>query len=122
MKKGDMFEAVVETIDFPNKGILHVNGERVIVKNAIPGQKVRFVVNKKRKGKCEARLLEVLEKSPLERTEGACPHFGICGGCLYQSLPYEEQLKIKESQIKALLDEVCNSQHQSGYWCPLLLP
>ena len=50
MKKGDMYEAVVETIDFPNKGILHVDGERVIVKNAIPGQKVRFVVNKKRKG------------------------------------------------------------------------
>ena len=45
-----MFESVVETIDFPNKGILHMDGERVIVKNAIPGQKVRFVVNKKRKG------------------------------------------------------------------------
>ena len=38
VKKGDMFEAVVETIDFPNKGILHVDGERVIVKNAIPGE------------------------------------------------------------------------------------
>ena len=114
MKKGDMYEAVVETIDFPNKGILHVDGERVIVKNAIPGQKVRFVVNKKRKGKCEARLLEVVEKSPLERREGTCPHFGICGGCLYQSLPYEEQLKIKESQIKALLDEVCDSYEFEG--------
>ena len=79
MKKGDMFEAVVETIDFPNKGMLYVDGERVIVKNAIPGQKIRFVINKKRKGKCEARLLEVLEKSPLERTEDACPHFGVCG-------------------------------------------
>ena len=114
MKKGDMFEAVVETIDFPNKGMLHVDGERVVVKNAIPGQKVRFVVNKKRKGKCEGRLLEVLEKSSLERSEGACPHFGICGGCLYQSLPYEEQLKIKEGQIKALLDEVCDSYEFEG--------
>ena len=75
----DLFEAVVETIDFPNKGMLYVDGERVIVKNAIPGQKIRFVINKKRKGKCEARLLEVLEKSPLERTEDACPHFGVCG-------------------------------------------
>ena len=55
-----MFEAVVETIDFTNKGMLYVDGERVIVKNAIPGQKIRFVINKKRKGKCEARLLEVL--------------------------------------------------------------
>lgn len=77
-----MFEAVVETIDFPNKGMLYVDGERVIVKNAIPGQKIRFVINKKRKGKCEARLLEVLEshrwreqKMPariLEFAEAAC--------------------------------------------------
>ena len=109
MKKGDYFEAVVETIEFPNKGVLHIDGERVIVKNALPGQTIRFVINKKRKGKCEGRLLEVLAPSPLEQTEGTCPHFGICGGCLYQSLPYEEQLKIKEQQVKSLIDGVCSS-------------
>ena len=95
VKKGEIFESVVEHIEFPNKGILHIDGERVVVKNAIPGQKVRFVINKKRGGRCEGRLLEVLESAPLERKDGsACPHFGTCGGCLYQSLPYEEQLKI----------------------------
>lgn len=109
MKKGDYFEAVVETIEFPNKGVLHIDGERVIVKNALPGQTIRFVINKKRKGKCEGRLLEVLAPSSLEQTEGTCPHFGICGGCLYQSLPYEEQLKIKEQQVKSLIDGVCSS-------------
>ncbi len=109
MKKGDYFEAVVETIEFPNKGVLHIDGERVIVKNALPGQTIRFVINKKRKGKCEGRLLEVLAPSSLEQTEGTCPHFGVCGGCLYQSLPYEEQLKIKEQQVKSLIDGVCSS-------------
>ena len=109
MKKGDYCEAVVETIEFPNKGVLHIDGERVIVKNALPGQTIRFVINKKRKGKCEGRLLEVLAPSSLEKTEGTCPHFGICGGCLYQSLPYEEQLKIKEQQVKSLIDGVCSS-------------
>lgn len=115
MKKGDICEARVEKIDFPNKGILYVGEEKVVVKNALPGQVVRFAVNKKRKGKCEGRLLEVLEKSPLEYGdcgEGAdqvCPHFGICGGCLYQSLPYEEQLHIKEQQIRDLLDSVVNA-------------
>jgi len=107
MKKGQIGEARVEDMEFPNKGILHIDGEKIIVKNAIPGQLVRFEVNKKRKGKCEGRLLEVLEPSPLERTEGTCPHFGLCGGCLYQSLPYEEQLRIKERQVRRLLDEVC---------------
>ena len=114
MKKGEIYEAVVEKIEFPNKGILHVEEEKVIVKNAIPGQKVRFVINKKRNGKCEGRLLEVLEASPLEQSEDVCPHFGVCGGCLYQSLPYEEQLKIKEEQIKALLDSVCKSYEFEG--------
>ena len=82
MKKGDIYEAVVERIEFPNKGILHIDGERAVVKNALPGQTVRFVINKKRKGTCEGRLLEVLEASPLEEKEGVCPHFGVCGGCL----------------------------------------
>ena len=108
VKKGDVGEARVEKIEFPNKGILHVGEEKVVVKNAIPGQVVQFAINKKRKGKCEGRLLQVLEPSPAELGpgEGVCPHFGICGGCLYQSLPYEEQLSIKEAQIKELIDGV----------------
>lgn len=106
MKKGEIFEGVVENIEFPNKGILHIEGERVVVKNALPGQKLRCVITKRRKGKAEGRLQELLEHSPMERPEEACPHFGICGGCLYQSLPYKEQLTIKEEQVKSLLDSV----------------
>lgn len=109
MKKGDTCEARVEKIEFPNKGILYIDGEKVVVKNAIPGQTVRFVVNKKRKGKCEGRLLEVVEHSELECPEESCPQAGICGGCLYQTLPYEEQLRIKEAQVKELLDSVCDA-------------
>ena len=108
MKKGEIYEAIVEKVEFPNKGIVHVGEEKVIVKNAIPGQKIQFVINKKRNGKCEGRLLEVLEASELERKEGACPHFGVCGGCLYQSLPYEEQLKIKEGMVRDLLKDYVN--------------
>ena len=107
MKKGEIYEAVVEAIDFPNKGILHVDDEKVVVKNALPGQSIRLMINKKRKGKCEGRLLEVLEKSALESRADVCEQLGVCGGCLYQSIPYEEQLKIKEEQVKELLDSVC---------------
>ena len=49
MKKGEIYEGVVERIDFPNKGRVHVEGETVTVKNAIPGQKIRFQINKKMK-------------------------------------------------------------------------
>ena len=48
MKKGEIYEGVVEKIEFPNKGKVKVGEETVIVKNAIPGQKVRFMINKKR--------------------------------------------------------------------------
>ena len=76
----------------------------VVVKNAITGQRIQARINKKRKGKAEGALLSVLERSPLER-ETPCPAFGTCGGCTYLCLPYEEQLKIKEAQVRELLTE-----------------
>ena len=112
MKKGQVYEGVIESVEFPNKGIVNVSQEdrRVIVKNGVPGQKVRFSVNKVKKGKAEGRLLEVIEKAPQE-IESACPHFGQCGGCTYQNLPYEEQVKLKESQVKAMMDEAVDGDY-----------
>ena len=113
MKKGEIYEGVIECVDFPNKGTVRVDGERVTVKNGIPGQNVRFAVNKKRKNKAEGRLLEVLEKSPLETREPVCSLFPACGGCMYQTMSYEEQLKMKESQIRSLLDEAIAAAGQT---------
>ena len=115
MKKGQIVEGIIERVDFPNKGILRAeDGTRVIVKNAIMGQKVSAAVNKVRKGKCEGRLLEVLEKSALELPEPGCVHYGICGGCTFQSLPYEEQLSMKEQQVKDLIDAVITEENKGG--------
>lgn len=107
MKKGEIYEGLIEKIEFPNKGIAYIDGEKVVIKNTVPGQKVRFLINKKRKGKCEARVTELLERSPSETRQEACIHFESCGGCIYQTLPYEEQLKLKEEQVKGLLNSVC---------------
>ena len=112
MKKGQVYEGSVVRVDFPNKGIVCVGDETAVVKNGLPGQKVKFSVNKVRKGKAEGRLLEVTEKSPLE-TGRTCSLFGLCGGCTYLSLPYEEQLKVKEKQVKRLLDSVLNKQEEA---------
>ena len=59
MKKGTIYEGIIERVDFPNKGIVHIPEENqyVIVKNGIPGQKVRFMINKFKKGSAEGRLL-----------------------------------------------------------------
>ena len=106
MKKGEIYTGTVEKMDFPNKGILHIGEEKVVVKNALPGQTVEIAISKQRKGRCEGRLLKVVTPAAYENTEGACPHRADCGGCTYQTVPYEEQLKIKEQQVRALLDPV----------------
>lgn len=106
MKKGQVYEGFIEKVEFPNKGLVAIAGEekKVIVKNGIPGQKVKFAVNKMRKGRAEGRLLEVLETSPLEQREPVCSIFPACGGCMYQTMSYEEQMKMKGQQVKEILD------------------
>ena len=59
MKKGEVYEGIIQQIEFPNKGKVVVDGQTVIVKNGMPGQKVRFMINKKRSGRAEGRLLDV---------------------------------------------------------------
>ena len=115
MKKGQVYQGVCERIDFPNKGVVRVEDQVCVVKNALPGQTVQFRVNKVRKGKAEGALLEILEKAPVE-IEPKCSFFGMCGGCTYLALPYEEQLRIKEEQVHKLLDSVLCKQELPYQW------
>ena len=64
--------------------------QKVLIKNGIPGQKVRFMIQKKRSGRAQGRILEVMEKSPLETREPVCSNFPACGGCMYQTMSYED--------------------------------
>ena len=100
MKKGGTYEGVVEKVAFPDKGLVRVEDGYVSVKNVIPGQRIRFYVKKKRKGKADGQLLEVLEGSPLEERPPVC---GI--------LPYGAQLALKEAQVKELLDGVIQGSY-----------
>lgn len=104
MKKGEILEGIIQEVEFPNKGRVLTDEGEVTVKNGIPGQRVRFVINKKRRNQAEGRLLEVLENSPLEKRDPLCSIFPACGGCMYQTMLYEDQLRMKETQVKKLLD------------------
>ena len=105
MKKGEIYEGLIEKVDFPNKGYVCIDDQKVLIKNGIPGQKVRFMIQKKRSGRAQGRILEVLEKSPLETRDAVCSNFPACGGCMYQTMSYENQLAMKETQIKELLED-----------------
>ena len=113
MKKGVEYTGVVTKVTFPNKGEVDCGEDGVAsVKGTLPGQKVKFVVSKKRSGKAQGRLKEVIEKSPMEDTEPNCPHFGDCGGCSYQTMSYDNQLKLKEDMVKGILDKAIKGDYR----------
>ncbi len=112
MKKGAVYEGYIQYVDFPNKGVVSVEGEKVIVKNGLPGQKIRFRIHKKRANRCEGRLLEVLEPSPLETCPPVCDEYPLCGGCMYQTMAYKDQLAMKEEQVKKLIGQALTEAGQ----------
>ena len=120
MKKGAIVSGQIVRVDYPNKGIMITKDEatgetrEVVVKNALPGQTVSARILKMRHGRPEGQLLEVTAPTPNERTveDGLCPHFGVCGGCCYRSLPYEDELAMKEAQIRRLLDSVVDTPYE----------
>ena len=104
LKKKDAAEGLVEKAVYPNQGIVRgPEGEKIYIKGVIPGQKVSFRITKKRETHYLAKLLSVTERSPEESEMSLCEAFPECGGCLYQYLPYEKQLQLKEEQLQELL-------------------
>ena len=108
MKKGMEITGVIDHIEFPEKGILLTEEGEVVVKGTITGQTVSCRLKKKRNGRWEAMLLEILEPSALETEPARCRNFrcgiGGCGGCAYQTFDYGEQLLMKETQIRKMID------------------
>ncbi len=74
------------------------------IKGGIEGQRVLARISRKKKDHMEAKIVEVLEKSPME-VAAKCEHFGICGGCSYQNMEYADELEYKKRQIEGLFQE-----------------
>ena len=104
MKKKDIIELRIDGIKYPSIGIGYVEGKKVYIKNTLPGQFVRAAVIKNRDEYVEAKIIDIIERSELEK-QSFCKHFGICGGCAHQTLPYDRQLELKGNVVKELLDE-----------------
>ena len=113
MKKGKIYEGLVEKVEFLNLGKVFIPEEKeyIVTKNVIPGQKVKVALLKYRKGVGKGRLLEVLEPSLLETRKKVCSIFPDCGGCLYQTMDYGAQLEMKRNQIKEVLDKVTVNEY-----------
>jgi len=115
LKKGAEVELQIESLAFGTKGVSRLNGFVVFVEEALPGQRVRAQIYKKKKGYAEARTIEVIQQSPNFVTP-RCRHFADCGGCLLQNLDYDTQLLSKQQQVKELLE------HIGGIAAPPIMP
>lgn len=111
MKKGEIIELDIYDLQFPNKGIGIYEDKNIVIKNTVPGQKVKAKLGKIKKINTEAKLIEVLEPADYEQNP-LCTHFNACGGCSYQNVPYEKQLEFKSNQVKRLLDEVLTEEFE----------
>lgn len=98
IRKGAELEIQIEKLAFGGKALARVNGFVVFVEDALPGQQVRVQITRKKCQYAEARIQEVVSQSP-RYVEPFCSHFGVCGGCRWQDLPYEDQLQWKRLHV-----------------------
>ena len=99
IKKNALVELTIESIAFGAKGIARVNDFVIFVRDALPGQKVKALIIKKKSAFAEAIIREIIEESP-DHVDAPCPYFEDCGGCKFQNLNYQKQLDIKTDQVK----------------------
>lgn len=111
MKRNDIIEVIIDDMNFPNIGKAEYEGKKIKIKNVLPGQKVKARISRSRKDSAEAKVVEVVEPADYEHEPG-CEHFNLCGGCSYQSIPYEKQIEIKSMQVKKILDNVLTENYE----------
>jgi tRNA/tmRNA/rRNA uracil-C5-methylase (TrmA/RlmC/RlmD family) len=102
---GKTVELLISDIAFGGEGIGRVDDFVVFVPFVVLGERVEVTITEVKKNFARARLVRVIEASPL-RVEPPCPYFGGCGGCQYQHIAYDEQLRLKHKQISDLFERV----------------
>ena len=95
----------IEAVAAEGKCITRVDDQVIFVPFCVPGDVVDLQVIKKKHKYCEAKVVRFIKKSDI-RQEPMCEHFGICGGCKWQNLPYEEQIKAKQKQVEDQLTRI----------------
>ncbi len=104
MKRGDIIELKITEIDPKGDGRGSVDEREVIVRRAVPGDQISARVIKKRRGRIDAEIIE-LHQQEMPRIDVRCAHFGLCGGCRWQDIQYEDQLLLKERMVRNALNQ-----------------
>lgn len=105
LKQGQIVEVEIERSGFEGRAVARLDGLVLFVKGAVPGDRVRALVQKKRRRYVEAVLHEIVKPSP-HRIEALCPYFGVCGGCRWQELHYSKQIQDKRQHVIELFSRI----------------
>ena len=105
IKKGQLIKVDITDLAFGGRGLVRLNGLAVFVDQAIPGDRATIRIYKKKKNYAEARLVELIESSP-DRVSAPCEYSGFCGGCKWQFLNYDQQLKYKRRHVAESLEHI----------------
>jgi len=105
-KQGPLLNITIESYAAEGKSIARLeDGKVLFVDNAIPGDVIDASIVKDKKSWAQARMLRLVSPSP-ERVQPFCQHFGVCGGCKWQMLPYPKQLEYKQQQVTDQLQRI----------------
>ncbi|MEX0736231.1 MAG: TRAM domain-containing protein, partial [Bacteroidota bacterium] len=115
LKRGDEIQLTIDDAAYEGKTVGRKGGFVVFVEGAVPGDVVRARLFKVKKNFAEARVIAVEEPSPL-RTAPRCDHFGVCGGCKWQHVDYEAQLRFKRQHVVDAFERI------GGFSNPEVLP
>ena len=105
MKRGETIVADVRQLTGKGDGLATVGEFEVVLPGAVPGDTVEATVKRKRRGWAEARVVRLVD-SKMARIQPRCTHFGTCGGCRWQDIGYENQLRLKSEMIQTALADI----------------
>ena len=105
VKRGQTLDVEITQLAFGGRGLTKIDGFAVFVDRVVPGDRARVRVFRKKKRHAEARLLEILSPSSM-RIDPPCPYFGLCGGCSWQFMPYDQQIRFKREHVVESLSHI----------------
>lgn len=112
--RNQQIEIEVERLAFGGKGLARIKDYVIFIDQSLPGDRVLVQITRRKPNYAEAKLLKIIKPSAL-RIEAPCPYFGWCGGCTWQNLAYENQLKFKREHIQESLKQLAGVEEYTIY-------
>lgn len=114
VQNSPLMQATIESLTLEGLGVAHVDGKTVFIEGALPGEQITFRYTSHKAKHDEGKVETVLQASP-ERVTPKCQHFGVCGGCSWQHIAVEAQIRHKQQAMLDQLQRIGKVQPQTVF-------